>query len=149
MKSSVYARRLIGGFNFTIPSNRNQNCNVCNKQFKLSFITHMPYSEPKSKKKKQATVLIKDVVKACCEGCKNFNIRSNTSGQIKEDILQEALRKYDIVYPIFAYSKSVEVYGGFFIPFYEPSGNNYICFVKCLRYTKTLNPFRIRSYLFI
>ena len=107
---------------------RNKMCSqthldICRQVFRLRFLKMIPYSE----KDGLANRKIFDVFSSCCRPCGGFkNRKTFLSWQLTGYMMRDALTKNDIVYPILTYSKSSEVYGGYFIPFYNPSGVVYI-----------------------
>lgn len=94
-----------------------KDCKICNHVFTTETLILPPYSGAKFQ------TLMKSVIESCCEACPGFQQQFlSPRFWLTERGLETVLLQSDFVYPVFSYSKSVEVFGNYYIPFYDPAG---------------------------
>ena len=113
------------------------NCSICTYEYKSETLLLPPYSGTRF------TTLMSSVIQSCCDSCSGFDLKHLLPRwQLDSNVLSTVLLQSDIVYPVFAYSNSIEVYGNYFIPFYDPAGavlvTGTICFFFVSYFTTTL-----------
>ena len=108
-----------------------KNCTICSQSFKTETLIMPPYSGTRFQ------TLMRSVIEACCESCPGFHQRFMLPRFYLDSFgLSRVLLHADFVYPVFAYSNSIEVYGNYYIPFYDPAGAIFITGVLCVTFLR-------------
>ena len=109
---------------FTLFDKNPSRCSICNNKFRIKYFKLLPYAKLTRTKSME---LLEEVIRVCCRRCSKFRmVRRMNAAQNSRNNVKNSFSYNDIVYPVFSYSKTVELYGGYFVPFYEPSGGVYI-----------------------